>query len=105
MGGDYLIPANSKKSRLLFSLFTWFDLVMFGLGVSITLILLMFVPLQSTLVTIVVLAPGLVTGFLVMPIPNYHNVLTFLQELINFYSTRRQFEWEGWCVKNGRNKR
>ena len=105
MDGNYLIPANSKKSRLLFSLFTGFDLVMFGLGVSITLILLMFVPLQSTLVTIVVLAPGLVTGFLVMPVPNYHNVLTFLQELINFYSTRRQFECEGWCVKNGRNKR
>ena len=105
MDGNYLIPANSKKSRLLFSLFTWFDLAMFGLGVTITLILLMFVPLQSTIVTIIVLAPGLVTGFLVMPVPNYHNVLTFIQELINFYTERRQFEWEGWCIRRGTSKR
>lgn len=105
MNGSFLIPANSKKSRLLFGLFTWFDLAMFGLGVGLTLILLMFVPLQSTLITVIVLAPGLITGFLVMPVPNYHNVLTFLQEMINFYMERRQFEWKGWCIHDGSDKR
>lgn len=76
MNEDYLIPANSKRSRLIFGLFTIFDLIMFGFGLAITLFLLMVVPLSSTFITIVVLAPALVTGFLVMPVPNYHNVKT-----------------------------
>lgn len=101
MDGNFLIPANSKKSQLLFGLFTWFDLTMFGIGVATTLILLMFVPLNSTIITVLVLAPALVTGFLVLPVPNYHNVLTFLQEAINFFTERRQFTWKGWCVHNG----
>ena len=105
MNEDYLIPANSKRSRLIFGLFTIFDLIMFGFGLAITLFLLTVVPLSSTFITIVVLAPALVTGFLVMPVPNYHNVLTFLQEVFHFYTERRQFEWEGWCIRRGTDKR
>ena len=105
MNEDYLIPANSKRSRLIFGLFTIFDLIMFGFGLAITLFLLMVVPLSSTFITIVVLAPALVTGFLVMPVPNYHNVLTFLHEVFHFYTERRQFEWEGWCIRRGTDKR
>lgn len=38
---NYLIPANSKKSQLILGFFTPIDLILFGSGVGITLILLL----------------------------------------------------------------
>jgi hypothetical protein len=34
--GQYLIPANSKRSMLIFGLFTKFELIMEGTGIGIT---------------------------------------------------------------------
>lgn len=100
MNGDYLIPANSKKSMLIFGLFTTLDLIIFGVGIGLTLLLLVTVPLNSTIVTILVLLPGLLSGFLVMPVPNHHNMLTFIMAIYEFYTTRQKFIWRGWCVMN-----
>jgi hypothetical protein len=43
----YLVPANSKKSTLIFSLFRPIDLLIFGIGTVITFVLLMILPLQN----------------------------------------------------------
>ncbi len=96
----YLIPANSKKSMLIFNLFKPFDLIMFGSGLAVTLIMLMIFDLNSLWITIMVLAPACVTGFLVMPVPNYHNIFTILQNVITFFSNRQKFIWKGWCFSN-----
>lgn len=98
MNNNFLIPANSKRSLLIFSLFTKFDLILFGSGISITLILLMILQPTTIALVVITLAPALITGFLVLPISNYHNVLTILINVFKFYTERQKFVWKGWCV-------
>ena len=102
---NYLIPANTKKGQLILGLFRPFDLILFGTGVLITIILLAIVPLDSTLVTILVLSPGMICGFLVLPVPNYHNILNIIVELYEFLTNRQTYRWRGWCYKNGKKSR
>ena len=45
--------------------------------------------------------PALVTGFLVIPIPNYHNMLNVVLELIEFLTSQREYKWKGWCASYG----
>lgn len=102
---QYLIPANSKKSELILGMFTWVDLILFGTGVLITVILI--VVFQSQLDTIgpilAVLAPALISAFLVFPVPNYHNVLQLLVNIYTFFFVRPMtYKWRGWCYKNER---
>lgn len=100
----YLIPANTKKSMLIFGLFTQFELIMFGCGVGLSLILLMVLPVEQIVMATVALAPALITGFLVMPVPNYHNIMTLLISMFTFYTNQRKFKWKGWCVPHGDEK-
>lgn len=97
----YLIPANSKKSMLIFGLFNQLDLIIFGVGLGVSLILLMVLPVDELAWAIVAISPGLITGLLVMPIPNYHNVRTIIRLAYEFYTTRQQFIWKGWCFGDG----
>ena len=101
---QFLIPANSKKSMLIFGLFKPFDLALFGIGVGITLILLPILPITDLVYAIIALAPALITGFLVFPIPNYHNIRTAIMSLWSFYTERRVYYWKGWCFSNGEEK-
>ena len=78
---NYLIPANTKKGQLILGLFRPFDLILFGSGVLVSILLLSFLPLGDVWVTILALAPGLITGFLVLPVKYYHNMLNILVEL------------------------
>lgn len=94
---NYLIPANSKKSQLILGFFTGVDLILFGSGVGITLILLLTIQSANMTVMLLILAPALITGFLVMPVPNYHNVLQFIVNIYTFFSERRRYYWKGWC--------
>lgn len=94
----YLIPANSKKSMMIFGMFYPFDLILFGTGLSVTLLLLMILPLDSLIVSLIAISPGLITGLLVFPLPNYHNTLTVLIDVIDYFTTRQKFVWKGWCV-------
>ncbi|MCM1370351.1 MAG: hypothetical protein NC181_00460 [Clostridium sp.] len=96
----FLIPANSKKSMLLFGLFNKSDLILFAVGISATLLLLLILPVENLLFALIALGPGLVCSFLVFPIPNYHNILTLIKSVIEFYSTRRTFIWKGWCCRD-----
>jgi hypothetical protein len=100
MNNTYLIPANSKKSMMIFGMFYPFDLILFGTGIAITLLLLMVLPLDTLLISIIAISPGLITGLLVFPIPNYHNTLTVIIDVWNFLTTRQKFIWKGWCVTN-----
>lgn len=98
---DFLIPANSKKSLLIFGLFTSYDLILFGSGVGITILLLLLVNPTTLVGAAIDLAPAVVTGFLVLPVPNYHNTRTVIKEVYKFYTSRQKFIWKGWCVADG----
>ena len=98
---NYLIPANSKKSMLIFGLFETIDLIIFGVGVGVTLILLLIFSADTLPKAIMILLPGMTAAFLVLPVPNYHNMRIVVTEIWNFYTTRQQFIWKGWCVQDG----
>lgn len=100
MDNNYLIPANTKRGKLIFTIFRPFDLWLFGGGILATFILLAFLPLTNTWVAIGCLLPALITGFLVVPIPNYHNMLTIIIEAYEFLTGRQKYKWRGWCYKN-----
>ena len=102
---NYLIPANSKKSLLIFGVFNKLDLIMFSIGIVATLLLLLILPIDKLTFAVIALAPALVTGFLVLPIPNYHNMLTIIKEGFSFFTQRRNFVWKGWCFDHGEDEK
>ncbi len=98
---SFLIPANSKKSLLLFSRFTPVDLGVFAGGLIVSFALLLILPVEELMFAIIAISPGCICSFLVFPIPNYHNVMTFIRIVFNFYTTRQHFVWKGWCFSSG----
>lgn len=101
MNNSYLIPANSKKSALIFGLFTGSDLAIAAVGVGLSLILMMTLPVGIFWVAVLSILPGFIAAFLVFPIPNYHNVRTIIRNAWEFYTTRQKYIWKGWCFDNG----
>ena len=97
---NYLIPANAKKGTLIFGKFKKFDLVLFGIGILVSVLLLISISPETLKAAIICLLPLFISAFLVVPIPNYHNVLTLIKEMIDFFYGRRNYKWEGWCYKN-----
>ena len=102
MDGEYLIPANTKRGRLIFGWFRPFDLALFGSGILVTFVLLGFVPVSGAWSIILILAPAVITGFLVMPVPYYHNMLNIIVELYEYLTNRQTYRWKGWCWKDGK---
>lgn len=100
MKNQFLIPANSKKSTLILSLFTPFDLGLFAGGICLSMLMLLIISPNSIWGAIIDLAPGVIGAFLVLPLPNYHNALTLIKEIYLFYTRRRCYVWKGWCVKD-----
>lgn len=94
---SYLVPANSKKGTLILNTFLPFDLIMFGTGIFISLLLITVMPSSNVWVVLIACLPALITGMLVIPIPNYHNVRVALMSIFRFYTERRRFIWKGWC--------
>ena len=101
MDKSYLIPANSKKSILIFGLFTGMDLVIAAVGITLSLVLMMFLSSGSFWVAVLCILPGFIAAFLVFPIPNYHNVRTVIRNAWEFYTTRQKYVWKGWCFEHG----
>lgn len=93
----YLVPANSKKGTLILNIFRPIDLIMFGVGAGVSLLLLIIVPSDNTTGVLISCLPVAVTGLLVVPIPNYHNVLCAMQSIFRFFTERRNYYWRGWC--------
>ena len=98
MNKNYLIPANTKKSMLIFNMFTLFDLILFSSGVGATGLLMFILPVEEVAFTIISLIPAFVCGFLVLPIPNHHNVLTVILSIIEFYTENQKLRWKGWSM-------
>jgi hypothetical protein len=96
----YLIPANSKAGKLIFSLFTPFDLILLVSGIVFSVLSLLIVAPKTFVGFIIGLLPAIICIALVVPIPNYHNIFTVLKETIEFFYNRRNYKWEGWCVKD-----
>ena len=95
-----LIPANSKKSMLILGLFNVTDLVIFITGVVITFLLLLILGVSTLKNALIILAPALIAAFLVIPIPNQHNIRTFIINVFDFYNSQKEYRWRGWCIKD-----
>ena len=93
----FLIPANSKKSMLIFGLFRGLDLIILAIGLSITLILLLTLNLSDIGPTVIAVTPGAIAIRLVFPVAHYHNVLTVILSIYRFFTSRERFIWRGWC--------
>ena len=96
----FLIPANSKNGKLIFSLFTRFDLILVSSGLAFTILSVIIFSPSSLRGLIFCLLPGLICTTLVIPIPHYHNVFTVFKDIIEFFYQRRNFKWEGWCASD-----
>ena len=97
---QFLVPANSKKSRLIFGFFTPRDLIVCAIGGTLTLLLLIVIKDPPTWLLIVSVLPLLIAAILVFPIANYHNVMQLLLNIFDFAVGRRKYYWKGWCVKD-----
>ena len=101
---NYLIPANANRGKLILGFFRGIDLIIFGIGAGVTLILILAFQgmLTNWTVAIGVLAPALVAGFLVIPVPHQHNVLVLLTNIYKYFFVNRQkYYWKGWCNNYG----
>ena len=56
--------------------------------------------MQRIKVLLFAVLPALVSTFLVLPVPYYHNMLQLLTNIFNFLFNNRKFYWKGWCVRN-----
>ena len=102
----YIIPANTKRGNLIFSIFRPIDLIVFGTGLGVTIIALLIFQnlLNSTAITIACLAPAAICALLVAPVPYYHNVMNVVVEAYEFFTTTQKMIWKGWCYLDGDKK-
>ncbi len=98
MKEEYFIPANSKRSLLLFGLFKPIDLAIFLGGLFGSFLLLLVLPVANLFFAVIAISPGILASFLVLPLPNYYNIRTFITNAWIFYTVRQKFIWKGWCV-------
>lgn len=94
----YLIPANSKRSALIAGMLRPIDLGILSSGIIITLMLLFVISDTSFLSVVIKLFPALICAFLILPIPNYHNTLCLIRDVLSFFINRRVYFWKGWCI-------
>ena len=100
MDYNYLVPANSKKQNLIFGFLGSTDAIIACVGIGISFLLFAILHSSSLLLSILIMLPALVSGFLVFPLPNYHNVRVLIHEMYKFYFVnRRKYVWRGWCYK------
>ena len=104
MYGGFLIPANSKKSALILGLFKPADLVILSIGVIISFILLLSLPIEEMTYTLIALFPGVFCAFLVFPVAYHHNVRSFIGIFFKFITSRQKYVWKGWCYIDEVNK-
>lgn len=101
MGNNsYIIPANSKNSMLILGMFNMVDLIICGTGMIITLILFFVIKADTLVQSIIILLPLLTCVFLVIPLPNQHNVRTFIKNIWCYFTEQREFYWKGWCIRD-----
>lgn len=97
MNSKYLIPANTKRGQLILGLFYPIDLIIFLVGVGVSLILAAILPMSITWVAILAISPGMVAALLIAPVAYYHNVRQLIVEIFRYFTQRNRFVWKGWC--------
>ena len=97
MNGNYLVPANTQRGQLILGLFQPIDLIILLIGVGITLLLIVILPMDKVGFAVLGISPGLIAGFLVLPVAYYHNVRQLITEMIKYSSSRKRYLWKGWC--------
>lgn len=98
---QFLIPANSKRSMLILGLFEPIDLLIFGIGAGITLLLMGIVEVESMKSLVIILTPIGISLLMVLPIPNHRNFWNFTANVYTYLSSQRSYRWRGWCVLDG----
>ena len=98
MNNQFLIPANTKRGKLILNIFRHLGIFLTGVIITFALLLLLSSLQVSGWWNILAVFPGLICVGLVVPIPNYHNVMVCIGEIINFYSNNRNYKWRGWCA-------
>ena len=101
MNNRYLIPANTKRSMLILGLFNKIDLVIFLVGVALTIMLMLIVGSDTPLAIGVNLAPLIICTIMVAPVPNHRNVWNFTVNVYTFFANQRKYRWSGWCMLHG----
>lgn len=97
--GEYLIPANTKRGKLILGYFMPIDLIIFGSCILFSLILALILPIDKTSMAILTITPGVIGGLLVAPVAYYHNVRQLIVEIYKyFFVYRNKYEWKGWCL-------
>ena len=99
---SFFIPANTKRSMLIFSIFRKVDLIIFIVGIVLTFIMIMILPPNNLVDIGVDILPLLVTAFMVMPIPNQMNIWSFTVNIYTFLTHQRNYRWRGWCMIHGK---
>lgn len=94
----YLIPANSKKSLLFMGMFNGTDLWILGTGIVISLIFMFAISDDSLLALVIKIFPIGAAVTMVLPVPYYHNVITFIMEVIAYLQATKEYKWRGWCA-------
>lgn len=98
MDRTYIIPSNSKKQGLIFGFLKFPDLILFGISTLVTFLLFSIFSISDLGSAILCMLPMLIAGFLVFPIPNYHNSRFLIGTIIRFYfKDIRKYYWRGWC--------
>lgn len=97
----YLIPANSKRSMLIFGLFSPVDMIIVAVGGAITFLLLLIIHAETLQDIGIILTPVLISAAMVAPVPNHRNVWNLTANIYNFFSNRRTYYWRGWCMTRG----
>ena len=104
-GYNFLIPANSKKSQLILGVFTPIDLAIFGTGIVLTGAMLFLFQGMDFKIALITILPALIAGFLVLPVPHYHNVLQLITNIITYTLRRKRYYWKGWCIEYEREEK
>lgn len=95
---QYIIPANSKKSQLIFGLFRWIDLGILGFGILLSFAFLLAIDGDGLTAMFIKFLPLLLSVFLVFPVPYYHNVMEFIKDVYSYYKKPKKYLWRGWCA-------
>ena len=105
MNHQYLIPANTKRSMLIFGLFKPIDLIIFVVGLVLTGILVAAVGTDTPAQVIIGLAPLLIASLMVSPVPNHRNLWTFTVNVYEYFTSQRKYRWRCWCMLHGEDEK
>ena len=98
---NYLIPANSKRSMLIFGIFRPIDLGIFITGGVLTFVMIFINNPQDLTDVFIDLIPLLVGSIMITPVPNQMNIWSFTVNVYSFLIHQRNYRWRGWCKSYG----